>query len=117
MIQLTWYFVLEGMFLTERVNDLIYQCACSVCQASANMVWVMAFLNVSQYTRMVSLTKDYVHIMTGPVFIFYHYPELMIIIYWFIAQFELAMPKMQKGKRRMVYKEQKTTSQHPNQVT
>ena len=45
----------------------------------------MALLNVSQYTRIV----DYVHMMTGPVF---------ISIQWFIAQFELAMTKIQKGK-------------------
>ena len=49
---------------------LIYRCTCSVCQASANMVIVTALLNVSQYTRMVSLTPDYVHIMTGTIFIF-----------------------------------------------
>ena len=45
----------------------------------------MALLNVSQYTRMVSLTKGYVHMMTGHVFISIHYLELMIINYGSLA--------------------------------
>ena len=51
------------------------------------MVIVMALFNVPQYTRMVSLTRDYIYMMTEPVFISIHYFELMFINYWFIAHF------------------------------
>ena len=61
------------------------------------MVIVMALFNVPQYTRMVSLTRDYIYMMTEPVFISIHYFELMFINYWFIAHFELAMPKIAKN--------------------
>ena len=61
------------------------------------MVIVMALFNVSQYTRMVSLSPDYIYMMNEPMFISIHCLELMFINYWFIAYFELAMPKMQKG--------------------
>ena len=91
------------MFLAERANDFNRTMRMFCCQAFANMVIVMALFNVPQYTRMVSLTRDYIFMMTEPVFIFIHYFELMFINYWFIAHFELAMPKMQKEKRRMVY--------------
>ena len=67
------------------------------------MVIVMAFFNVSQYTRMVSLSPDYIYMMIEPVFISIHCLELMFNNFWFIAYFGLAMPKMLKGKRRMVY--------------
>ena len=68
------------------------------------MVIVMALFNVSQYTRMVSLSPDYIYMMNEPILISIHCLELMFINYWFIAYFEYkAMPKMQKGKRRMVY--------------
>ena len=66
------------------------------------MVLVMALFNVSQYTRMVSLTSDYIYMMIEPVFISIHYLKMMIINSRFIssvfAQFEFAMPKMRKGK-------------------
>ena len=58
------------------------------------MVIVMAFFNVSQYTRMVSLSPDYIYMMNEPMFISIHCLELMFINYWFIA---LAMPKCRKG--------------------
>ena len=64
------------------------------------MVIVMALFNVSQYTRMVSLSPDYICMMNEPIFISIHCLELMFINDWFIA---LAMPKMQTGKLRMVY--------------
>ena len=67
------------------------------------MVIVMVLFNVSQYTRMVSLSPDYIYMMSEHIFISIHCLELMFINYWFIAYFELAMPKMQKGTRRMVY--------------
>ena len=65
------------------------------------MVIVMANFNVSQYTRMVSLTPNYNYIMIEPVI---PYLEKMIInstgigsLAQYIAQFEFAMPKMKKG--------------------
>ena len=63
------------------------------------MVIGMALFNVPQYTRMVSLTRDCIYMMTEPVFISIHYFELTFINYWFIAHFELSMPKRQKEKR------------------
>ena len=48
-------------------------------QASAKMVIVMALFNVSQYTRMISLTPDYIYMMIELVFISIHYLEMMII--------------------------------------
>ena len=57
------------------------------------MVIVMALFNVPQYTRMVSLTRDYIYMMTEPVFISIHYFEQMLLI----AHFELAMPKIAKN--------------------
>ena len=91
------------MFLKGRANDFNRTMRMFCCQATANMVIVMALFNVSQYTRMVSLSPDYIYMMNEPIFISIHCLELMFINYWFIAYFELAMPKMQKGKRRMVY--------------
>ena len=81
------------------------------------MVIVMALFNVPQYTRMVSLTPDYIYMMTEPLFISIHYSELMFINYWFIAHIELAMPKMQKRSEEwLIYNQKKTTSRHPSQV-
>ena len=91
------------MFLKVRANDFNRTMRMFCCQATANMVIVMALFNVSQYTRMVSLSPDYIYMMNEPMFISIHCLELMFINYWFIAYYELAMPKMQKGKRRMVY--------------
>ena len=76
------------------------------------MVIGMALFNVPQYTRMVSLTRDYIYMMTEPVFISIHYFELMFINYWFIAHFELAMPKIAKNGLYIT----KITSRHPSQV-
>ena len=42
------------------------------------MVIVMALFNVSQYTRMVSLTPDYIYKMIELVFISMHYLEMVI---------------------------------------
>ena len=76
------------------------------------MVIVIALFNVPQYTRMVSLTRDYIYMMTEPVFIYF---ELMFINYWFIAHFELAMPKIAKNGLTGLYIT-KTMSRHPRQV-
>ena len=40
-----------------RANDFNRTMRMFCCQASANMVIVMALFNVSQYTKMVSLTQ------------------------------------------------------------
>ena len=61
------------------------------------MVIVMALFNVPQYTSMVSLTRDYIYMMTEPVFISIHYFELMFVNHWFIAHFELATPRIAKN--------------------
>ena len=73
------------MFLKVRANDLNRTMRMFCCQASANMVIVMALFNVSQYTRMVSLTPDYIDMMIEPVFISIHYLEMMIINSRFIS--------------------------------
>ena len=73
------------------------------------MVIVMALFNVPQYTRMVSLTRDYIYMMTEPVFISIHYFELMFINYWFIAHFELAMPKIAKNGFYITKKQRRGT--------
>ena len=46
---------------------------------------VMALFNVSQNTRMVSLTPDCIYMMIEPVFISIHYLEMMIINSRFIS--------------------------------
>ena len=67
------------MFLKVRAHDFNRTMRMFCCQASANMVIVMALFNVSQYTRMVSLTPDYIYMMIEPVLISIHYLEMMII--------------------------------------
>ena len=63
------------MFLKVRANDFNRTMRMLSCQASAKMVKVMALFNVSQYTRMVSLTPDYIDMMIEPTCInFYTLP-------------------------------------------
>ena len=69
------------MFLKVRANDFNRTMRMFYCQATANMV----IFNVSQYTRMVSLSPDYIYMMTEPVFISIHYLEMMIINSRFIS--------------------------------
>ena len=83
------------MLLKGRANDFNRTMRMFCCQATANMVIVMALFNVSQYTRMVSLSPDYIYMMNEPIIISIHCLELMLMNDWFIANFELAM---QKGK-------------------
>ena len=102
-----------------RANDNNRTMRMFCCQASANMVIVMALFNVSQYTKMVSLTPDYVYMMIEPVFNSIHYLQMMIInsidsLAQYIAQFEFAMPKMKKGKRRRF--KQSKTKQHTTPI-
>ena len=87
------------MFLKVRANDFIRTMLMFCCQASAKMVRVMALLNVSQYTRMVSMTPNYIYMMIELVFISIHYLEMMIInsLAQYIAQFEFAMPRMKES--------------------
>ena len=87
------------MCLTERANDFN--------RTIRMMVIVMALFNVPQYTRMVSLTRDYIYMMTEPVFISIHYFELMFINYWCIAHFESAMPKIAKNGLYITCKKQR----------
>ena len=94
MIQLACSFVLERMFLKVRANDFNRTMRMFCCQASGNMVIVMALFNVSQYTRMISLTPDYIYMMIEPVFIFIsiHYLEMMIINSRFISSVYCSVP-------------------------
>ena len=68
------------MFLTERL-----------CGYAGLCKYGMSYGFTERFTcsiyQDVSLTEDYVHMMTGPVFISIHYVylELMIIYYWVIA--------------------------------
>ena len=73
------------MFLKVRANDFNRTMRMFCGQASAKMVIVMALFNVSQYTRMVSLTPDYIYMMIEHVFISIHYQEMMIINSRFIS--------------------------------
>ena len=73
------------MFLKVRANDFNRTMRMFCCQATANMVIVMALFNVSQYTRMVSLSPDYIYMLVEPIFISIHYLEMMIINSRFIS--------------------------------
>ena len=73
------------MFLKVRANDFNRTMRMFCCQATANMVIVMALFNVSQYTRMVSLSPDYIYMLVEPIFISMHYLEMMIINSRFIS--------------------------------
>ena len=73
------------MFLKVRANDFNRTMRMFCCQATANMVIVMALFNVSQYTRMVSRSPDYIYMLIEPVFISIHYLEMMIINSRFIS--------------------------------